>query len=98
MNALPLPDARLSYHFPEASLLATLDAALAATDLALGEEHPAAEALLLEPNAEPPATLLEAYLLRLRIGELRGLLHLYRAAVCRAIGPLDSDQDDEDPF
>ncbi len=45
MIALPMPDHRLLRHFPEASTLAVLDAALAATELGLGEEHPAVEAL-----------------------------------------------------
>jgi hypothetical protein len=42
MTALPMPDERLLRHFPEATTLAVLDAALAATELDLGEEHPAA--------------------------------------------------------
>ena len=95
-----MPDHRLVRHFPEASTLSILDAALAATELALGEEHPAVEALLCDPRGEPPPTLLTAHLLLTRTSELRHLLRLYSATVQRAIGPLDDDEDDEDdePF
>jgi hypothetical protein len=75
-----------------------LDAALAATELTLGEEHPAAEGVLFDPSHEVPPTLLTAHLLMARTSELRALLHLYSAAVRRAIGPLDFDDFDDDPF
>jgi hypothetical protein len=97
MIALPMPDHRLLRHFPEASTLAVLDAALAATELGLGEEHPAVEGLLANPHFDPPPTLLTAHLLLTRVAELRDLLRLYSAAVRRAIGPVEID-DDEDPF
>lgn len=98
MIALPMPDERLLRHFPEATTLALLDAALAATQLALGEEHPAAEALLFDFCDDVPPTLLTAHLLLTRTSELRHLLHLYSAAVRRAIGPLQLDDDEDDPF
>ena len=97
MIALPMPDERLLRHFPEASTLAVLDAALAATELDIGEEHPAVDGLLRDPCSEIPPTLLTAHLLLNRIGELRDLLRLHSAAVRRAIGPLRFD-DDDDPF
>jgi hypothetical protein len=92
-----MPDHRLLQHFPEATTLAVLDAALAATELTLGEEHPALEGLLFDPSCEVPPTLLTAHLLISRTSELRDLLRLYSAAVRRAIGPLDFDDDDH-PF
>jgi hypothetical protein len=98
MTALPMPDERLLHHFPEATTLAVLDAALAATELELGEEHPAAEAMLFEHHADVPQTLLTAHLLLARTTELRELLRLYCAAVHRAIGPLRIDDGDDLPF
>lgn len=99
MIDLRMPDQRLLQHFPEATTLAVLDAALAATELTLGEEHPAVETLLFDPGREIPPTLLTAHLLMARTSELRHLLRLYSAAVRRAIGPLDFDRgDDDDPF
>jgi hypothetical protein len=98
MIALPMPDQRLLRHFPEGTTLAVLDAALAATELALGEEHPAVEALLFGARDAVPPTLLTAHLLLIRTSELRHLLRLYSAAVRRAIGPLQLDNDDDDPF
>ena len=79
-------------------MLSVLDAALAATELALGQEHPAAECLLRAWYQEPPPTLLISHLLRTRTTELRELLHLYTAAAHRALGPPDSDPDEDDPF
>lgn len=97
MNIIPIPDHRLLSHFPEATALTVLDAALAATELALGEEHPAVEHVLCDPLSEPPPTLLLAHLVLSRTSELRHLLRLYSAAVRRAIGPLDDDDEDA-PF
>lgn len=98
MTDLRMPDQRLLQHFPEATTLALLDAALAATELTLGEEHPAVEGLLFDPCYEVPPTLLTAHLLIARTSELRDLLRLYSAAVRRAIRPLDFDEDQDDPF
>lgn len=98
MITLPMPDERLLRHFPEASTLAVLDAALAATELGIGEEHPAVDGLLRDPCCELPPTLLTAHLLLNRIAELRHLLRLYSAAVRRAIGTLHVDDPDHDPF
>lgn len=97
MTQIPMPDHRLLQHFPEATTLAILDAALAATELTLGEEHPAVQGLLFDPGHELPSTLLTAHLLMARTSELRHLLRLYSTAVRRAIGPLRLD-DDDDPF
>lgn len=93
MISIPMPDERLRRHFPEATTLALLDAALAATQLEMGEEHPAAEALLFDLRDDVPPTLLTAHLLLTRTTELRELLHLYCAAVRRALGPLPDDDD-----
>lgn len=98
MIDLHMPDQSLLQHFPEAPTLAVLDAALAATELALGQEHPAVEGLLSDPCYEVPPTLLTAHLLMARTSELRDLLRLYSAAVRRAIGPLQPDDDDDHPF
>lgn len=95
MSVLRRPHQHWLHHFPEATTLAVLDAALAATELAINEQHPAIESLLLDPNIELPPTLLTAHLLLARVSELRDLLHLYSAAVRRAIGPLDFD---DEPF
>jgi hypothetical protein len=97
VNVLPMPGHRLLSHFPEATTLAILDAVLAATELALGEEHPAVENFLCDPHGEVPPTLLTAHLLLTRASELRHLVRLYTAAVQRAIGPLPVDDDDA-PF
>jgi hypothetical protein len=93
-----MPEQPLLRHFPEAVTLAVLDTALAATELAMGEENPAVEALLVDAYADVPPTLLTAHLLLARIAELRDLLRLYSAAVCRAVGPLQIDDDHDLPF
>lgn len=98
MTVLPMPDERLLLHFPEATTLALLDAALAATQLAVGEEHPAVEDFLFNPGSDVAPTLLTAHLLLARTGELRQLLRLHCAAVRRAVGPLQLDDDDDDLF
>lgn len=93
-----MPGHRLRSHFPEATTLAILDASLMATELALGDEHPAVEDFLCDPRGEVPPTLLTAHLLLTRVSELRHLLRLYSAAVQRAIGPLPVDDDDDASF
>ena len=94
MPAISMPEPHLLHHFPEASTLVVLEAALAATELALAQEHPAAEELLFDSDQEPPPTLLIGHLLLTRTSELRQLLHLYTAAVLRVIGPPEHDSDD----
>lgn len=85
MTAARMPDPGLLRHFPEATLLAVLDAALLATELALREEHPTADELPLDPQHDVPASLVTAHLILTRAVELRDLLALYDAAVKRAL-------------
>jgi hypothetical protein len=89
-----LPDPRLLHHFPEAALLAALDATLAAAELALREEHPTVDDLPWDPEHDVPPSLVTAHLIITRTIELRALLDLYRAAVLRAVGHRDLDADD----
>lgn len=98
MIGLRMPEPHLLHRFPESTTLAVLDAALAATQLTLGAEYPAIEDLIFDPSREVPPTLLTAHLLMARTSELRDMLRLYSAAVHRAIGPLHSDDDHDDPF
>ena len=78
-------DERVLHHFPEASVLAVLDAALAATELTLRVEHPTVDHLPFDPIHEIVPSLLTAHLVLSRSAELRHLLQLYSAAVLRAI-------------
>jgi hypothetical protein len=79
-------DERVLQHFPEAAVLVVLDAALAATELALRVEHPAVDDLPFDASHEIAPSLLTAHLVLSRSAELRHLLQLYSAAVLRAIG------------
>jgi len=92
---IEMPDERVLRHFPEAAVLVVLDAALAATELALRVEHPAVDELPLDPQHEIAPSLLTAHLVLSRSAELRHLLKLYFAAVQRAIGD-EQPRDAED--
>ena len=88
-------DERALHHFPEAAVLVVLDAALAATELALRVEHPAVDDLPFDAQQEIAPSLLTAHLVLTRSAELRHLLQLYSAAVLRAIGE-EQPRDPED--
>jgi hypothetical protein len=81
-----MPERGLLHHFPEAALLAVLDAALAAVELAIRAEHPTVDDLPLDLDHEIVPSLLTARLVLSRTGELRDLIHLYAAVVRRAVG------------
>lgn len=83
---IELLDERVLQHFPEAAVLVVLDAALAATELALRVEQPAVDDLPFDASHEIAPSLLTAHLVLSRSAELRLLLQLYSAAVLRAIG------------
>jgi len=85
MITVAMPDPRLLRHFPEAPTLAVLDAALVAAELALREEHPTVDDVPFDPEHDVPASLVTAHLILTRTIELRDLLHLYSAAVRRAV-------------
>ncbi len=80
-----MPDQGALHHFPEAALLAVLDAALAAVELVIRAEHPTVDDLPFDPDHEIAASLLTAHLLLSRAAELRDLIQLYSAAVRRAV-------------
>lgn len=86
MISVPMPDPRWLAHFPEATVLAVLDAALVAVELALREEHPTVDDVPFDPEHDVPPSLLTAHLILTRTIELRDLLGLYSAAVRRAVG------------
>lgn len=80
-----MPDQGVLRHFPEAALLAVLDAALAAVELAIRAEHPTVDDLPFDPDHEIVPSLLTAHLILSRAVELRQLIHLYSPAVRRAV-------------
>ena len=86
MITVPMPDPRWLPHFPEATVLAVLDAALVAAELALRKEHPTVDDVPLDPEHDVPPSLVTAHLILTRTIELRDLLGLYSAAVRRAVG------------
>ena len=86
MITIEMLDERVLHQFPEAAVLVVLDAALAATELALRVEHPAVDELPFDVLHEIAPSLLTAHLVLSRSAELRHLLQLYSAAVLRAIG------------
>jgi hypothetical protein len=88
-----MPDQGVLHHFPEAALLAVLDAALAAVELALRAEHPTVDDLPFDPDHEIVPSLLTAHLILSRAVELRQLVHLYSAAVRRAVAVSDDGGD-----
>ena len=88
-----MPDQGVLHHFPEAALLAVLDAALAAAELAIRAEHPTVDDLPLDPDHEIVPSLLTAHLILSRTVELRDLIHLYSAAVRRAVGVCRAQDD-----
>jgi hypothetical protein len=92
--SIDMPDPRVLRYFPEAPTLAVLDAALVAVELALREEHPTVDDVPLDPEHDVPPSLVTAHLIVTRTIELRDLLHLYAAAVRRAV-QLDFDIDDD---
>ena len=91
-----MPDQRVLRHFPEATILAVLDAALLAAELGLREEHPRLDEPPL-PEHDISSIFLTAHLMLARVIELRDLLHLYSAAVHRSVryrfepDPCDAD-------
>jgi hypothetical protein len=80
-----MPDERLLHHFPEAATLTVLEAALVAAETALRAEHPTVDELPFDPEHDIVPSLLTAHLILSRATELRDLLHLYSAAVRRAV-------------
>ncbi len=84
MVTIEMLDERVLHQFPEAAVLVVLDAALAATELALRVEHPTVDDLPFDPQHEIAPSLLTAHLVLSRSAELRHLLQLYSAAVLRA--------------
>lgn len=88
-----MPDERLLHHFPEAASLTVLEVALVAAETALRTEHPTVDVLPFDPEHDVAPSLLTAHLILSRSAELRDLLHLYSAAVRRAVR-LDFDHDD----
>ncbi len=98
MTDFYLLDPRFLHHFPEATVLTLLDAALQATPLTLRTEHPLVDDIPFDPHHEIPASLLTAKLIIDRCHELRDLLALYSAAVQRAVGATFETDDDDDPF
>jgi hypothetical protein len=94
MTTVAMPDPRLLRHFPEATVLAVLAAALLAAELALRQEHPTVDDVPFDPEHDVPASLVTAHLILTRTIELRDLLGLYDAAVRRAVAwRLDSDDE-----
>ena len=93
MTLIAIPDHGVLHHFPEAALLAVLDAALAAVELALRAEHPTVDDLLFDPEHEIAPSLLTAHLILSRAAELRDLIQLYSAAVRRAVGARHTQDD-----
>lgn len=85
MTSIPMPEPRLLHLFPEAIVLALLDAALFAAELSLRNEHPAVDDVPLDPHHEIVPELLTAHLILSRAVELRHLLELYSAAMRRAL-------------
>jgi hypothetical protein len=85
MITIEMPDPSLLRHYPEAPTLAVLDAARVAAELALREEHPTADDLPFDPDHDVPPSLVTAHLIITRAVELRDLLHLYSAAIRRAV-------------
>lgn len=80
-----LSDERLRHHFPEAATLAVLDAALIAAEQVLRSEHPTLDDVPFDPEHDVDPALLIAHLILRHADELRDLLHLYAAAVHRAV-------------
>jgi hypothetical protein len=97
MITVTMPDERVLHHFPEAATLAVLDAALAAAESALRAEHPTVDDLPFDPDHDVVPSLLTAHLVLSRAAELRDLLHLYAAAVRRAVR-VDFAHDDDGLF
>ncbi|MEO7032991.1 MAG: hypothetical protein ABI548_04065 [Polyangiaceae bacterium] len=95
MVTIEMLDERVLHQFPEAAVLLVLDAALAATELALRVEHPTVDDLPFDPQHEIAPSLLTAHLVLSRSAELRHLLQLYSAAVLRAIAD-EQSSDAED--
>ena len=93
---IAMPDERVLHHFPEAATLAVLDAALVAAEVALRAEHPTIDELPFDPEHDIVPSLLTAHLVLSRAVELRDLLHLYTAAVRRAVR--DAPHADDDMF
>jgi hypothetical protein len=85
MITIAMPDPRLLHHFPEATILAVLDATLVAAELALREEHPTVDDVPFDPEHDVPPSLVTAHLIITRTIELRELVSLYSAAVRRAV-------------
>ena len=80
-----MPDEGVLHHFPEAASLAVLEAALAAVELALREEHPALEHTQLDAEHDISSLALTGYLILTRSIELRRLIRLYSSGVARTV-------------
>jgi len=80
-----MPDQDVLRHFPEATTLAVLDAALVAVELALREEHPTVDDVPLDPEHDISSAFLTAHLILTRAIELRDLVHIYSAAIHRSV-------------
>ncbi len=85
MITIAMPGERLLRLFPEFACLAVLEAALVAAESVLREEHPTIDDLPFDPEHDIVPSLLTAHLILSRATELRDLLHLYSAAVRRAV-------------
>lgn len=95
---IAMPDERVLHQFPEAASLAVLDAALVAAEAALRAEHPTVDDLPFDPDHDVVPSLLTAHLVLSRAAELRDLLHLYAAAVRRAVRVEVAPDDDDGLF
>jgi hypothetical protein len=96
MVSISLPDPAVLHHFPEATTLALLDAALAAVEMSLRVEHPAVDDVPFDSDHDIVPSLLTAHLIVSRCSELRSLLDLYAAALRRCV---HFEHDDADlPF
>lgn len=87
-----MPDEQLLHHIPEAATLAVLEAALLAAETSIRAEHSTVDDLPFDPEHDVVPSLLTAHLILSRASELRDLLHLYTAAVRRAVRPLDEER------
>lgn len=82
-------DTELIQHCSEMSLLVTLDAALAAVEATLWEQHHPESELLLDPQHTPEPACLTAHLVASSATRLRHLLRLHLAEIKRVFPPDD---------
>ncbi len=91
VTTIMMPDERALRLFPEAAALAVLEAALAAAELALRDEHPTLEYTLIDPEHDSSALPLTASLILSRTVELRRLVRFYSRGVTRTIRSYSDD-------